>query len=78
MLGADAVDLLDVAQACGQGHHAVDHVAIQSEVGRQGDESGFLFKVAYLEPWCAHLDAQCFGLVRADDGAARAETRALH
>lgn len=65
----DAVDLLHVAQACGQRHHAVAHVAIQGEVGRQGDKPGFLFQVADLEPWVTHLDAQRFGFVAACDRA---------
>ena len=67
----DGIDLLVVAQACGQAHHAVAHVAVlQREVGRQGDESGFFFEVADLEPGHAHLDAQRFGFVRAGNGAA--------
>ena len=66
----DAVDLLRVAQACGQSHHAVAHVAIQREVGRQGDESGFFFQVPDLEPRCAHLDAQRFGFVASRNRAA--------
>lgn len=66
----DGVDLLSVAQACGQGHHAVAHVAVKGEVGRQGDESGFIFEVANLEPGRAHLDAKGFGFVRAGNGAA--------
>jgi hypothetical protein len=59
-----------VAQACGQAHHAVAHVAVEREVGREGDESGFIFEVADLEPGRAHLDAQRFGFVRAGNGAA--------
>jgi len=66
----DGIDLLVVAQACGQAHHAVAHVAVEREVGRQGDESGFFFEVADLEPGRTHLDAQRFGFVRAGNGAA--------
>jgi hypothetical protein len=32
---------LVVAQACGQAHHAVAHVAVQRKVGREGHESGW-------------------------------------
>lgn len=66
----DAVDLLPVAQACGQAHHAVAHVAVQLKVGREGDEAGLLFQVADLEEGRAHLDAQGLGFVAAGDGAA--------
>lgn len=66
----DAVHLLRVAQACGQRHHAVAHVAIQRKVGRQGDEPGFFFQVADLVPRRAHLDAQRFGFVASRNRAA--------
>lgn len=66
----DGIDLLRVAQACGQAHHAVAHVAIQRKVGRQGHKPGLLLQVADLEPGRTHLDAQRFGLVRAGNGAA--------
>ena len=59
-----------MAQAFGQAHHAVAHVAVERKVGREGDESGFFLQVADLEPGRAHLDAQRFGFVRAGNGAA--------
>lgn len=65
----DGIDLLPVAQACGQAHHAVAHFAIQGEVGRQGHETGFVLQVANLEPGRTHLDAQGLGFVTAGDCA---------
>ena len=59
-----------MAQASGQAHHAVAHVAVQREVGRQGDQARLLLQVTDLEPGRAHADAQGLGLVGAGDGAA--------
>ncbi len=66
----DGIDLLRVAQACGQGHHAVAHVAIQGEVGRQGDQARIALQVTQLKVRCTHFDAEGFGFVTAGDGAA--------
>lgn len=66
----DGIDLLRVAQACGQGHHAVAHVAVKGEVSRQGDQARVALQVAQLEVGRAHLDAEGFGFVTASDGAA--------
>ena len=66
----DAVDLLPVAEAGGQAHHAVAHVAVELEVGRERDEAGLVFQVADLEEGRAHLDAQGLGFVTAGDGTA--------
>jgi len=59
----DGIDLLRVAQACGQGHHAVAHVAVKREVGRQGDQARVAFQLTQLKVGRAHLDAQGFGFV---------------
>ena len=61
---------MGVAQACGQAHHAVAHVAVQGEVGRQGDQSGVTLQFAQLEVRRAHLDAQGLGFVTAGNGTA--------
>ena len=66
----NGVDLLPVAEAGGQAHHAVAHVAVELEVGREGDEAGLLFQVADLEEGRAHLDAQGLGFVAAGNRAA--------
>jgi hypothetical protein len=65
----DAVNLLRVAQACSQAHHAVAHVAVQRKVGRQGNQAGVALEFAQLEVRRAHLDTQGFGFVTAGNGA---------
>ena len=62
--------VLLVIQHRSQAHHAVAHVAVEREVGRQGDQAGLFLQMADLEPGLAHLDAQDLGLVGSCDGAA--------
>ena len=64
----DAVDLLRGPQSRSQAHHAVAHVAVEREVGRQGNQPGLLLKVPDLEPRLAHLDAERLGLIGACNG----------
>lgn len=66
----DGIDLLHVTQACGQRHHAVTHVTVKREIGRQGDQARVALQVAQLKVGRAHLDAQRFGFVAAGNGAA--------
>ncbi len=61
----DAVDLLTRCIGGGQRHHAVGHVAIELEVGRQRHQAGPALQMAHLEPRLRHLDAQVLGLVAA-------------
>ena len=66
----DGVGLLPVTQACGQGHHAVAHVAVQGEVRGQGHQARCALQLAQLEVGRAHLDAQGLGFVAARNRAA--------
>jgi len=59
---------LPVPKASGEAHHAVAHVAVQSEVGRQSYKARLLFKLSQLKKRLAHLDAERFSFVASRDG----------
>jgi hypothetical protein len=60
---------LHVAQVSGQDHHAIAHVAIEGEVGRQCDQAGIARELTHLEVRRPHLDAHGLSLVTAGNGA---------
>src|SRR5690606_29130649 len=65
----DGIDFLGRGELADDAHHPVAHVAIQGEVGGNGNQAPGL-QVADAEPGSAHGDAHGLGLGRARDGAA--------
>lgn len=66
----DAVDLLLWSKACHQAHHALRHVSIQREVGRQSYKAVTLLEVTKLKIRLPHFDAQRLGFIATSNSAA--------